>query len=108
MALLMPCGVNAAGLGALKVLSPLGQPLNAEIELVSVQKGETINARVASPDAYQQANLTYNAVLAGSRITVQQRPNGQMYLRIVSTRPVNEPFLDLLIELNSQHGRVSR
>ena len=37
MTLLMPWGASAAGLGRLTVLSILGQPLNAEIELISIQ-----------------------------------------------------------------------
>ncbi|MEY4729759.1 MAG: hypothetical protein RL020_917, partial [Pseudomonadota bacterium] len=32
--------VHAAGLGKLNVLSSLGQPLQAEVDLVSLQKGE--------------------------------------------------------------------
>ena len=63
---------HAAGLGRLAVLSTLGQPLIAEIELVSVQKGETVAARVASPETYQQANLPYNTALVGTRVTVDQ------------------------------------
>ena len=108
IALLVPCGANAAGLGRINVLSSLGQPLNAEIELLSVAKNETINARFASPDTYTQGNMTYNPALAGARITVQQRPNGQMYLHATTSRSVNEPFLELIVEMSSQHGRVTR
>ena len=45
---------NAAGLGRLTVLSPLGQPLLAEIEIVSLQPGEEegLSARLASPEAF--------------------------------------------------------
>ena len=52
MGLLLPCSASAAGLGRLIVHSALGQPLNAEVELISVQKGETITARLASPETY--------------------------------------------------------
>jgi tetratricopeptide (TPR) repeat protein len=43
--------------GKLTVLSGLGQPLNAEIEVVSLQPGEreTLQARLASLDAFRQA-----------------------------------------------------
>ena len=108
IALAVPCGANAAGLGRINVLSSLGQPLNAEIELLSVQKNETVYARFASPDTYQQANSTYNPALAGARITVQQRKNGQMYLHATTSRSVYEPFLELIVELSSQHGRITR
>jgi pilus assembly protein FimV len=69
-ALLTPCVADAAGLGRLAVLSALGQPLNAEIELLSVQKGESVAAKLASPDTYQQANLPFNSALVGTRLTI--------------------------------------
>ena len=107
---LVPCIANAAGLGRLTVLSALGQPLNAEVELLSVAKDELamLNARLASPDAYRQANLQYNQVLPGARLSVEKRPDGQLYIRITSSRPVNEPFIDLLIELTWSSGRLVR
>ena len=51
---LTPLFAQAAGLGKLALLSSLGQPLSAEIELVSVQKDEagSLAVRLASPDAY--------------------------------------------------------
>ncbi|MBM3345160.1 MAG: hypothetical protein FJY55_01460, partial [Betaproteobacteria bacterium] len=44
---------HSAGLGKLTVLSSLGQPLRAEIEIVSLQagEGESLTARLASPEA---------------------------------------------------------
>ena len=44
----------AAGLGRLNVMSSLGQPLNAEIEIVSLQPGEEdgLAARLAAPEAF--------------------------------------------------------
>ncbi|MBI2296251.1 MAG: FimV family protein [Betaproteobacteria bacterium] len=107
---LAPCVANAAGLGRLTVLSALGQPLNAEVELVSVSKEElsSLSARLALPDAYRQANLQYNAALPGARLSIEKRADGQPYLKITSSRPVNEPFIDLLIELTWSSGRLVR
>ncbi|MET0217537.1 MAG: pilus assembly protein FimV, partial [Burkholderiales bacterium] len=102
--------VSAAGLGKLTVLSSLGQPLRAEIDLVSVQKDElsTLSARVASPDAYQQAGIEYNSALPSVKLAIEKRPSGQPYIKITSTQAVNEPFLDLLVELNSASGKLAR
>jgi pilus assembly protein FimV len=106
----LPCVAGAAGMGRLNVLSSLGQPLIAEIELVSVTKEElgSLSARIASPDTYRQANLQYNPSLSGARVTVERRPGGQHYLKVISTRPIAEPFIDLLIELSWAAGRLSR
>jgi pilus assembly protein FimV len=102
--------VSAAGLGKITVLSGLGQPLRAEIDLVSVQKDElgTLSARVASPDAYQQAGVEYNPALPSVKLAIDKRPGGQPFIMITSTQPVNEPYLDLLVELNSSAGKLSR
>ncbi len=108
--LLTPWVAEAAGLGRLTVLSSLGQPLQAEIDLVSVEKDElaTLSARLASPDAYKQANLQYGSALVGLRLSIEKRPNGQLYIKITSNRSVNEPFIDLLVEINWASGRITR
>ena len=88
------------------MLSTLGDPLNAEIELVSVTKEElaTISARLSGAEAYQAANLQYNAALVGARVSVERRPSGQPYIKITSSRPVNEPFIDVLVEMTRHPG----
>ncbi len=107
---LAPGLASAAGLGRLTVLSALGHPLDAEIELVSVSKAElgSLSARIAPPEAYQKANLQYNAALPGAKVTIEKRPDGQMYLKITTLRPVNEPFIDLMVDLTWSAGRILR
>jgi pilus assembly protein FimV len=102
--------VGAAGLGKMTVLSAIGQPLRAEIDLVSLQKDElgTLSARVALPDAYQQAGIEYNPALPSVKLAIDKRPGGQPYIVVTSTQPINEPYLDLLVELNSAAGKLSR
>lgn len=105
----LPGIVNAAGLGRLTVLSALGQPFAAEIDLTATKEElGTLNVRLATPDAYRQANLQYNPALTGARLSIERRPNGQPYIKITTSRPVNEPFIDLLIELSWAAGRLSR
>src|SRR5258707_13752187 len=87
--------VHAAGLGKLTVNSALGQILNAEIDLVSLQPGEldSLTARVASPEAFRDARIEYTPALRLLRFTVDKRANGQPYLKLTSAPPVNEPFV---------------
>ncbi len=110
LAALLPCVAGAAGLGRLNVLSSLGQPLVAEIELISVTKEElgSLSARLALPDTYRAANLQYNPSLTGARLSIERRPNGQHYIKLTSTRPVSEPFIDLLVEMTWAAGRLTR
>jgi pilus assembly protein FimV len=102
--------VQAAGLGKLTVSSALGQVLAAEIDLVSLQPGEleALSARVASPESYRDAKIEYASVLRLLRFSVEKRANGQPYLKVTSVAPINEPFLDVLVEVSWPAGRLQR
>ena len=56
-------------------------------------------ARLASPDAFRAAGLQFNNSLAGLRMAVQER-GGRHFIRVTSSTPINEPFVDLMVELN--------
>ena len=105
--LLAPLLAHAAGLGRLSVQSGLGQPLIAEIDLVAV-RSDDLNVRLASPDAYRQANLQYNSGVTGLKLSIEKRSNGQSYIKVTGNRPINEPFVDLLVELTWSGGKLSR
>src|SRR5476649_676382 len=100
---------NAAGLGKLTVLSSLGQPLRAEIELTAVSADEAgaLVAKLAPADAFRAANIDFNPTLLSLHFDVEQR-SGRQFIRITSGQPVNEPFVDMLLELNSTGGRLVR
>src|SRR5262245_29196029 len=106
----LPSLALAAGLGKLSVLSTLGQPLKAEIEIVSLQKGEgdSLGARLAPVDVFRQANVDLNPALLSVKFAVERRPNGQYVMALSSAQPVNEPFVDMLVELNWSNGRLVR
>jgi pilus assembly protein FimV len=109
LALALPMAANAAGLGKLTVLSSLGQPLRAEIELNSVSKEEegALVARLAPADAFKKANIDFNPVLSSLRFSVEQR-QGKQLIRISSSQAINEPFVDLLLELSGGGSRLVR
>ena len=100
----------AAGLGKLNVVSSLGQPFRAEIDLVSVKKDEaaSLTVKLASPDAFKQADLPFTAYVSGLKLSVEKRPNGDAYIKVVSYQPLNEPFIDFLVELSWTSGRLVR
>ena len=101
---------TALGLGRLTVESALGQPLSARIELLPASKDEldSLSAKVADATLYRQNNLPYQAALSRARITLQRGPGETAYLRITSPVSVNEPYLDLMVEVNWSAGRVVR
>ena len=108
--MVMPSAACAAGLGNLTVQSMLGQPLNAEIEIVSLQGGEgdTLAARLASSEAFRQANIDLNPALLTVKFAVVRKPDGRYVMTMTSKQPINEPFVDMLVELNWSNGRLVR
>ena len=108
-AVLLSSSAYAAGLGKLTVMSSLGQPLRAEIELTSVSAEESsgLVAKLASPDAFRLANIEFNPALLSLRFAIEQRA-GRQIVRITSSQPLNEPFVDMLLELSWDSGRLVR
>ncbi len=106
----VPLTGNAAGLGKLSVTSALGQPLAAEIELFAADKAEleSLSATLASDQAFRDAHVDFAPVLSTLRFTVVKKPNGKAVLKVSSSRPVNDPFIDMLVELNWASGRLVR
>src|SRR5574341_1025843 len=107
--LTLPMLAQAAGLGRLSVQSFLGQPLRAEIEIVALQPGEegSLEARLASGNAFAQAGIEFSPALVGIQFAIQKR-DGRPYLRVTTRQPVNEPFLDMLVELRWANGLLVR
>src|SRR5882672_9210693 len=104
----LPLVAQAAGLGKLTLISALGQPLNAEVEIVSLQPGEEdLSARLASPQAFAQAGIEANPILSDVRFTIERRGSTPI-LRLRSSQPINEPFVELLVELTWSSGRLVR
>src|SRR3954469_17049262 len=105
----LSAAANAAGLGRLTVLSALGQPLLAEIEIVALQAGgeEELSARLGSMDAFAAAGIEVNPALNGLRISLERRDKRPL-LRLTTAQPINEPFLDLLVELSLNSGKLVR
>ncbi|PZU52330.1 MAG: pilus assembly protein, partial [Thauera sp.] len=104
----LPLSVGAAGLGKLTVQSAIGQPLRAEVELAATaDELSSMSAKLASPSAFKQAGVEFASSLAGVRIAVDKR-GSRPVLVVTSDRVVNEPYLDMLIELNWASGRLVR
>ncbi len=102
--------VQALSLGPIVVQSALGEPLRAEIDILEINAEESasLRAAVASPEAFRAAGLDYNAAMANLRVTLQRRANGRSFIRINSDRPVNDPFVDMILEASWSSGRIVR
>jgi len=104
------CVVSATGLGGINVSSSLGQPLKAEIELVSIDKADSssISAKLASPDAFKSAGVDYPYSLPKLKFEVVNRDSGSPSIKLTTSQPVNDPFVTLLIEVTWSSGKLLR
>jgi pilus assembly protein FimV len=104
------CVASAVGFGGINVTSSLGQPLVAEIELVAVDKADksSLNAHLASPEAFKGAGIDYPYALPKLKFEVATHPSGLAYIKATSDKVVNEPFVSLLLELTWSSGRLLR
>lgn len=110
LGLLFSPTVDAAGLGRLKVESMLGQPFAAVIDITALQPEEfsRIEARIASAESYETAQLNYPSIVRQIRISTARQSDGKSILKLTSIVPVNEPSLDLLVEFSWGNGRVTQ
>lgn len=101
---------HALALGRITVQSALGEPLRAEIDIADIKPDEasSLKAGVAPPDTFKAAGLEYGSVAAGVEVTLQRRADGRSFLRLSSSRPVTEPFVDLILEASWANGRITR
>jgi pilus assembly protein FimV len=101
---------NALALGRVTVQSALGEPLRAEVDIAEATADElsSLKVNIAGPDAFRAAGLEYSSALSGAEVTLQKRPNGHPYLLLTNSRPVNDPFIDLVLETQWSSGRVVR
>jgi pilus assembly protein FimV len=103
-------GAWALSLGRITLQSTRGEALRAEIELsaLSTEEATSLSARSASPEAFSRAGVAYSPALAGAQVSVQQRADGRTVLRIRSDAPVQESFLDLILQIEWASGHITR
>ena len=101
---------SALALGRITVQSALGEPLRAEIELPQITPAEadSLRATTASPDVFRAQGMEFTPTMNNLQIQLQRRPDGTAVLRLSSDRPVNDPFLDLVLDANWGSGRIVR
>lgn len=96
---------QALGMGDITLHSALNQPLNAEIELVETAglTAEDIVAKLASPEAFARAGVDRQFFFNDLRFTPVIKGNRGV-IRVVSNKPVTEPYLQFLVQLSRPNG----
>ena len=98
----------ALGLGDVKLHTALNQPLVAEIELMQVEDltRTEILSNLASKSDFARAGVERPQVLNGLQFKTEVSPNGKGVIKITSKDPVQEPFLNFLVEVHWPNGRL--
>ncbi|MDZ4097529.1 MAG: FimV/HubP family polar landmark protein, partial [Methylophilaceae bacterium] len=106
----LPFSAHSAGLGKLTVISGLGEPLRAEIDLVSTTPEElsSLTAAIAPQEAYAVQGIERRSVHSAIQVDVVKKPDGTGILKLSTRQPVDDPFLDMLIQVDWATGRLLR
>ena len=100
----------ALDLGRLQILSGIGEPLRAEIEVAQASPEElrSLRAQLASPGAFSQAGMEFNPALNGVTASLQNRPNGTPVITLNGRAPIQENFIDLILEAQTSSGKLTK
>lgn len=101
--------VPALGLGEITLHSALSQPLDAEIELFDVGDltAEDMRVRLAPADVFSRSGVDRLYFFNDLRFTPLLR-GGKSVIRVVSTQPVREPYLNFIVEVLRPNGQLYR
>jgi len=108
--MLFALDVSALGLSHIQVNSKLNEPLRAKIKVLSSVPNEVSNLKVklASARAFRRAGLARSHVLTRVRFSVKPTGKTTAIIRLSTSQPVKEPFLNFLIEVKWPGGRILR
>lgn len=108
--LLGPACALALEIGEIQVNSSLNQLFDAKIPLPALEAEELgkVSVKLASPAMFKEFGLDRAPALANLVFSIEYNAEGQVYVRIVSTQPIREPSVALLLEFDWPRGKTFR
>lgn len=108
-AILLPSRGFALGLGEIEVSSALNQKLAARIDLLSAapEEAESLLISLASREEFLRAGLDRPMVLSTLKFKTRVE-NGDVFVDVTSPKPIREPFLNFLLEVDWPQGHLIR
>jgi pilus assembly protein FimV len=106
-----PAGlVNALGLGEITVKSTLNQPMDGNIKLTNLGSydADDIRVRMASLADFERSGVDMTLFLSELKFETVQATNGSATIKVSSKAPVQEPYLNFVVEAYWPDGRVLR
>ncbi|MBB6085813.1 FimV/HubP family polar landmark protein [Wenzhouxiangella marina] len=101
--------LRALGLGEARVDSYLGQPLDVSIRLIEPAGGslDSLTVAPALSSDYDRLGIPSDALSLGLDVTVDRRVDPPL-IRVRSSREVEDPIVQVLIDARWSNGRVLR
>ena len=109
--LLLSSTAMALGLGEIRVKSQPGQPLLAEIPIISTEPGELeqLQARLASPTTFERVGLPRpQGLVSALNFAVALDDQNRAVIRVTSAEPVQVAAVNFLVEVDWGQGRLVR
>jgi pilus assembly protein FimV len=87
----------------------MDQPLVAEIPLNGVSgKTDNVHVTLASEEAFSRAGLNRGGLPVALSFVVGKNASGQPVIKVTSTAPVRDTYLDFLVEVSTDGNKVVR
>jgi pilus assembly protein FimV len=102
--------VSALGLGEIKLMSGLNQPLQAQIELNNLGDldPEQVAIKLAGAEDFSRAGVERVFFLNDLKFAVTVDGKGGGVVKVSSSKLVREPYLDFVVEARWPDGRLLR
>ncbi len=109
LAALMPGRGYPLGLGEIELNSALNQELDAEVEVLSAEPEdiEQLIVKLASRDAFSRSGIDRPYLLQQLKFKAFLK-NNKLYISIKTKKPIREPFLSFLVEIDWPEGHMLR
>lgn len=112
LACLLACAslsAKALTLGQFSIESGLGEPLRAAIEITQykVEDLRKLKVQLAEPASFEQAGMAFHPALQGLQARLEFRGDGKPFIALTGQAPVNEHFVDVIVEAQWPSGRLA-
>jgi Tfp pilus assembly protein FimV len=108
--LLGPACALALEIGEIQVNSALNQLFDAKIPLPTLAPEELnkVSVKLAPASIFKEFGLERTSSLANLVFSIEYNAEGQVYVKVISTKPIQEPSLGLLVEFGWPRGKTFR
>jgi len=104
---LLSMSVQALSLAGIEVQSHKGEPLRAEISVLSATAEEwaQLVVKVAPAERFEQLGLVFSPAMGQIQVELFESSDGRKRIRLLSPQAFSDHFVDLLIEAQTASGK---